>query len=169
VSSYRLTGKQLAFAQAVIDGMNNIDAYEAAGYSMRQGRATAIANACRLRAHSNVAAWIDAKRAAIEAKAVTIAGYTKDVALTNALDDRKLARELGQSGSAVSAGKLAADLCGHLVERHETKLVGGWDSVLDSVGQSARGLPTPDANAPVAPHQADDDGVHRSNKASKLH
>jgi len=140
-----------------MDGMNNVDAYERAGYSQNQSRATLHAHASRLRANNKIVAWIDAKQAEIDDKMVTVKAYTKDIALSNALADREGARQAAQYGSAVSAGKLAADLCGHLVERREVALSGGWDSVLDSVSGSARGLPTPDASAPVAPVQADDD------------
>ncbi len=157
MSSYRLTGKQLAFCKAIkLDGLNQIDSYEQAGYSMRQGRATAIANASRLMRNNNVVAWFDAFDADMLAKEVDQAIYDKKAAMAEANENMRMARELGQMGAANTASGQKQALEGLTVERRETKLVGGWDSVLDSVSQSARGLPTPDANAPVAPHQADD-------------
>lgn len=114
--AYGLTIKQEKFAERYLEHRNATRAYKEAGYSCKTWPDSAIWSAAsRMLKNSKVAARINA----VQYKAVERAEYTLEQAIKEAREDREHAKELGQLGAAVSGGKLAAQLAGHLVERRD--------------------------------------------------
>lgn len=99
------------FAQELAKGKTADEAYVLAGYSENRGNAT------RLKANESVLSRVaelqerGAKRAEITVESI------KDMLL----EDRLLARSLGQSAAAVSAVEKLAKLYGHMVDRKEVR------------------------------------------------
>lgn len=99
------------FAQGLAKGLSAAEAYKSAGY---KGDRTA---ASRLSSNINVQARVAElqQRAAIRTE-ITIEKLTAML-----VEDRDLARELGQSGPAVSATEKLGKLHGFFVERQEVE------------------------------------------------
>lgn len=114
--SYGLTIKQERFAEHYLEHRNAKKAYEQAGYATKGWSANAIYVAAhRILKNAKIQLRINEVRQAVAKRAE----YTLEQAIFETREDREQARELGQLGAAVSAGKLTAQLAGHLVERKD--------------------------------------------------
>ena len=107
-----LTGKQQAFAQSIVDGLNQTDAYKAAGYRVvNKLPATVHQAASRLAADSKVVARIrelrDAVTAAVTEKRVWDTVHFIDEAETNLLQSRQLGQMAPANGALRLIGKTA--------------------------------------------------------------
>ncbi len=98
-----------AFAQALAKGMSADAAYQEAGYKANRGNATT------LKANQSVKDRV----AEIQGKAAIRTEITIDRISDMLLEDRELARSLGQAGAAVSASEKLGKLHGLFVERTE--------------------------------------------------
>ena len=95
-----LTPKQEAFAQAIVTGVNQSDAYRAA-YKVRPGTKleSVNVNASKLMADAKVAQRVAELRAPVVQKArITLEGHLEDLKSL-----RNLAAKAGQYGSAITA------------------------------------------------------------------
>lgn len=101
------------FAQAVAKGKSQREAYLSAGYSVRAE--IADVNASRLLSDARVSGRV----AELQEKAAEKVGLTLNDLVKMLSDDRDLARQCEQSGSAVSASMGIAKLLGFLKERVE--------------------------------------------------
>ena len=104
----KLTSKQISFCDAIISGLNQTDAYKAAYDTENMLPATISNNAYMLMNHSDITANIKAQREAILAS-VTL---TKERAITEAMTNLSMARDLAQIGPANQSLKLAAEFSG---------------------------------------------------------
>ena len=104
----KLTSKQISFCNAIISGLNQTDAYKAAYDTENMLPATISNNAYMLMNHSDITANIKAQRETILAS-VTL---TKERAITEAMTNLSLARNLDQIGPANQSLKLAAEFSG---------------------------------------------------------
>lgn len=97
------------FAQELAKGKTADEAYRNAGYKANRG------NAATLKANQSVLDRVAElqERGAIRTE-ITIDSITQML-----LEDRKLARELGQAAAAVSASEKLGKLHGHFVDRSE--------------------------------------------------
>lgn len=112
-----LTAKQEAFAQAIVSGKSQADAYRGAYDAGRMKPATIQNNASSLCKNSEVAARIAELRAPIVAKMQ----YGIEQAMCEAEDAFKVAKERGNGGAMVAAVTLRSKLNGLLVDRKEVK------------------------------------------------
>ena len=103
-----LTSKQISFCDAIISGLNQSDAYKAAYDTKNMLPATISNNAYMLMNHSDIKANIQAQRETILAS-VTL---TKERAISEALINLSMARDLAQIGAANQSLKLAAEFSG---------------------------------------------------------
>ena len=126
-----LTEKQAKFCEKVLEGLNLSDAYRAAFNTENMKPATVNRAAKELADNPKVAARIEVLREGATRAAVTAAAYTLDEAMTDAEEDRALAREKGQGSAAVSATKLKAQLAGHLPEKEKRDARAGVLDELD--------------------------------------
>jgi hypothetical protein len=106
------TERQERFAHFIAQGMSQIDAYEAAGYS-RCGKAASLAAR-----KPGVAARVQELRY----KAVSRAQVTLESLLEKAEDARVLAMQNGQPGAAILAIKEIGILSGIRVEKRNTMI-----------------------------------------------
>lgn len=114
--AYGLTIKQEKFAERYLEHRNATRAYKEAGYR-HEGWAE---NSINVAAHKILNNAKVAHRIGAVLKAVVERQeYSLETAIQETREDREMARELGQLGAAVSAGKLTAQLAGHLVERKD--------------------------------------------------
>ena len=104
----KLTSKQISFCDAIISGLNQTDAYKAAYDTDNMLPATISNNAYMLMNHSDITANIKAQREAILAS-VTL---TKERAISEAMTNLSMARDLAQIGPANQSLKLAAEFSG---------------------------------------------------------
>lgn len=110
-----LTDQQRRFADFVLKGKNQTDAYKLAGYKSKTDDAAA-ANASRLIANDKVAAYIEAKRAkAVEKTEIDLTWLIQEAA--------DLYAECRQEGDRTNAGssiQRLAQLTGNWVDRKES-------------------------------------------------
>lgn len=99
------------FAQELAKGKSQTEAYEIAGY---KGDRTA---ASRLSTNVNV----QARLAELQQRSAVKAEITVEAIKDMLLEDRQLARGLGQAAAAVSAVEKLAKLYGHMVDRKEIR------------------------------------------------
>lgn len=112
-----LTDKQQKFVGALLEGNTSADAYRRAYDTENMASRTIWAEASRLRADRNVAAWLAAARkAGLGRQVVTLEGHLAE--LENL---RQIAIETGNVGAAVQAEQLRGKVAGHYVERLEVK------------------------------------------------
>lgn len=124
-----------AFAQGLAKGKTGDQAYTDAGYAPNRK------NASRLRTNEDVSSRVNE----LLGRAATRAEITSAKLTEMFIEDRKLARELGQPGAAVSAGMAIGKLHGLFIDRsiNETvhyvlrapepaKTIDGW---LEGVGR----------------------------------
>ena len=104
----KLTSKQLIFCDSIISGLNQTDAYKAAYDTENMLPATISNNAYMLMNHSDITANIQAQRDSILAS-VTL---TKERAISEAMTNLSMARDLAQIGPANQSLKLAAEFSG---------------------------------------------------------
>jgi len=158
----KLTPKQEAFAQAYIETGNATEAYRRC-YSSEGWTPNAVeVNACKLLKHAKVALRIRELAAKVqkiqeEKFEITIETLTKML-----LEDRDLARELGQSSAAVSALKTIAHIHGKLVDRKEVGKPGEFAELEDMSDADLAAIARGSGSGTVAPSN----GATRS---SQLH
>jgi hypothetical protein len=103
------------FVRNWVKHQNATRAYAEAGYNTTTQRALEV-NASRLLRHAEVQRRIQEIRRQMSTRTrITVESLLQDLA-----DDRKLARDLGQTSAAIQATQLAARLVGLLVDRKET-------------------------------------------------
>jgi phage terminase small subunit len=102
----RLTPKQQAFVQRLLEGKSASDAYRAAYDSSKMADRTIWAEASRLRANPKVAAWLrHYQRIGMDEARITIKEHLAELAR-----GREVAYALGQASAAVQA-EHSAKLC----------------------------------------------------------
>ena len=145
----KLTSKQLRFCDAIISGLNQTDAYKAAYDTENMLPATISNNAYMLMNHSDITANIQAQRDSILAS-VTL---TKERAISEAMTNLSMARDLAQIGPANQSLKLAAEFSGltqsvqssaQLVTQVTVVLNRGTDTV--AIEAQSLSLPEPDTS-----------------------
>jgi hypothetical protein len=99
------------FCQELAKGKSQAEAYELAGY---KGDRTA---ASRLSTNANV----QNRLAELQQRSAAKAEITVDSIREMLLEDRQLARGLGQAAAAVSAVEKLAKLYGHMIDRKEVR------------------------------------------------
>lgn len=115
--------KHEKFAQLIASGKTLSDSYLEAGF-LAKGRGAQVNNGSRLRNRPDVSARIEelviqgARKAQVGAADV----------IQMLLEDRKLARELGQAGPAIRADELLGKAAGLFIDRRELRI-----SVLDDL------------------------------------
>lgn len=109
------------FAQELAKGKSQTEAYQIAGY---RGDRTA---ASRLSTNSNISDRV----AELQERGASRAEITVDRIRDMLLEDRQLARELGQSAAAVSAVDKLAKLYGHMIDRKEIGKPGEFDRMTE--------------------------------------
>lgn len=109
-----LTEQQRHFVEGLLAGKSASDAYRAAYDCSEMQSSTIWANASRLRANSNVAAWLAAARKAeLGHSRITLDQHIKR------LDElRQIAVESGNVGAAVQAEQLIGKALGHYTEKY---------------------------------------------------
>lgn len=113
----KLTAKQEAFAQAIVSGMNQSDAYRAAYNAGSMSAATINVKASELMANGKVAVRVqELRKPAVEA-----AQYGLKEAMAEAAEAMAVAREKENGGAMVAAVTLRAKLSGLLVDRKEVR------------------------------------------------
>lgn len=111
----KLTSQQENFVKGILDGKSASDAYRAAYSTDNMKPETIWAAASRLRANSNVGAWLSAAiKAGVHKAARTLEDHIRRL-------DRlqEIAVETGNVGAAVQAEQLAGKVSGHYTERLE--------------------------------------------------
>ena len=101
--------KHERFAQELAKGKSANEAYVLAGYSENDG------NAIRLKGNERIAARLSELLERSARKTEITVESLKDMLI----EDRQLARELGQTAAAVSAVDKLGKLYGHMIERKE--------------------------------------------------
>ena len=130
-----LTPKQEAFAQAIVSGMNQSDAYRAA-YKVRPGTKPETVNqaASRIMADSNIAARVTALRQpVIEAVRVTLAAH-----LTRLEELSMGAEQAGQFSAAINAEIARGKASGIYTEKPETPPVQTYSFSVHRAGTEPR-------------------------------
>lgn len=140
MSAFRLTSKQRNFAELVKQGEHPETAYQSTYDCENSSPATIKRAALKLLNHTGIKAYLDHyERVRQNAEATQLAAHTaldKAGVIAMALEDRALARANQQSGAAVSATRLVADLMGMIIDRKDVtfrKLEDLSDSELDSL------------------------------------
>lgn len=111
-----LTAQQFEFVTQIMSGAHQSDAYRAAYNVGENTLATTVhAEASRLRANPNVAAWISALKRQQFARGV----YTKEMHLAELDALAEEAKASGNYGAAVNACKAKGQVEGHYVSLHE--------------------------------------------------
>ena len=108
-----LTQRQANFVKGIIEGMNPLDAYNAAGYAIRKKKEQQQIAALNLRKTQTVSDAI----AKIRALGVKKAEITRDMLVEMLLDQRKVAVEEKQIGAANQSVMAVAKLMGLEVNR----------------------------------------------------
>ena len=110
-----LTSKQQAFAQAIVSGMSQADAYRAAFSAGKMKAETIQEEASRLMANPKVSARVVELRAPVIVKMQ----YGLEQAMLEAADAFRVAKAKENGGAMVAAVQLRAKLNGLLVEKRE--------------------------------------------------
>lgn len=113
--------KHERFVQELAKGKSQTEAYEAAGYKPDRGAASRLS--------TNVS--VQARLTELQERRAVKAEITVDSLKDMFLEDRKLARELGQSAAAVSAVDKLARLYGHMIEKKEIGKPGDFDRMTE--------------------------------------
>ena len=130
-----LTPKQEAFAQAIVSGMNQSDAYRSA-YKVGPGTKPETVNqaASRIMADSNIAARVAALRQpVIEAVRVTLASH-----LTRLEELSFGAEQAGQFSAAINAEIARGKASGIYTEKPETPTVQTYNFSVHRAGTESR-------------------------------
>jgi len=112
-----LTGKQEAFAQAIVSGMNQSDAYRAAYNAGTMSAATINVKASEVMANGKVSVRV----AELRKPVVEALQYGLQEAMAEAAEALEVCREGRQGGAMVSAVTLRAKLSGLLIEKKEIR------------------------------------------------
>jgi len=116
-----LTAKQEAFAQAIVSGMTQSDAYRTA-YNAGKMKATSInVNASKLCADANIAQRVAELRIPVAAEAQEKMVYGLVEAMNEAAEALAVSRGVRNGGAMINAVTLRAKLNGLLIERKEIK------------------------------------------------
>jgi hypothetical protein len=108
-----LTGKQQKFVEGLLAGKTGADAYRQAYDCSNMASSTVIANASRLRADDNIAAWLSAGRQAhLGTAIVTFEGHLRELERL-----KEIALKSGNVGAAVQAEQLRGKVAGHHVDQ----------------------------------------------------
>ena len=108
-----LTARQVGFVKGILDGKSASDAYRASYDCSKMQSNTIWAAASRLRADSNVSAWLSrARRAELGSAKISLDQHVQRL---DRLQD--LAISTGNIGAAVQAEQIIGKVLGHHVER----------------------------------------------------
>lgn len=108
-----LTGQQQKFVEGLLAGKTGADAYRAAYDCSNMLGSTIIAAASRLRANSNISAWLSAARqAGLGTATVTFESHLRELERI-----REIALESGNIGAAVQAEQIRGKAAGHHVDQ----------------------------------------------------
>ena len=110
-----LTSKQEAFAQAIVSGKTQADAYRKAFSAEKMKDATIHKRASELMADGEVTGRVEALRAPVVAKLQ----YGLEEAMLEAADSFRVAKAKENGGAMVAAVQLRAKLNGLLVEKRQ--------------------------------------------------
>lgn len=130
-----LTAKQEAFAQAIVSGMSQADAYRRVYNAGSMKDSTIHVKACELMANGKVSARVKALRQPV----IQELQYDLKQAMIEAADAMEVARTNKQGGAMVAAAQLRAKLNGLLVERKEIR-TGPLDGMSLEEMQALRGV-----------------------------
>lgn len=108
-----LTAKQEAFAQAIVSGMNQSDAYRHAYNASKMKPMSVTVNASKMMADANVALRVETLRKPVIAKLQ----YGLEQAMAEAADALQVSRDRANGGAMVSAVTLRAKLMGLIIEK----------------------------------------------------
>lgn len=122
-----LTAKQEAFAQGVVSGLSQADAYRKAYNAKNMKDATIHVKASELMADGKMAGRVETLRKPV----IEELRYDLKMAMLEAEDAMKVSKDNKQGGAMVAAAQLRAKLNGLLVERKEIKV-----SVIESLAES---------------------------------
>jgi phage terminase small subunit len=150
INNLKLSAMMEAYCQHLFSGNTQIEAYRLAGYSENQLPDTIYSNASRLSADSRIIARLSELRETVTEANV----LTKERAITEALINLSMARDLEQIGPANQSLKLAAEFSGitqsiqssaQLVTQVTVVLNRGTDT--DSVAIEAQSLSLSEADS----------------------
>lgn len=131
----KLTAKQEGFAQSVVGGMNQSDAYRANYGCTRMAPDTIYVSASQLAANPKVAIRIDELRAATTREIVKARAWDQSRFIDEAQQNMDQARELGQMAPANGALTLIGKVTGIVSEDKGTA-----DTALDAIIKLAQAL-----------------------------
>lgn len=134
-----LTAKQEAFAQAVVSGMTQADAFRTAYNAGGMTDKTIREKASRLMANEHISARVESLRKPLQAMAEAKLAYGLEQAMREAMEAYNVALEKGNGGAMVAAATLRAKLNGLLIDRKEVRtgtLEAATDVQLDSIIQA---------------------------------
>lgn len=131
----KLTARQAGFAQSVVDGMNQSDAYRVHYSTSNTLPETVHENASRLMANPKVSARIEALRGAITTEIVKSRAWDQSRFIDEAEQNMTQARELGQMAPANGALALIGKVTGIVSEDR-----GSPDTALDAIIKVAAAL-----------------------------
>ena len=144
-----LTAKQEAFAQAIVSGSNQSDAYRAAYKPQKMSQPVIANKASALMARGDIQVRVAALRAPVIAKVQ----YGLEQAMQEASDALEVSKERGNGGAMVAAVTLRSKLNGLLIERKEVKY-GALDDLpvdeleaMDAAIEAIRVASSPDAKS----------------------
>lgn len=108
-----LTGQQMKFVEGLLAGKTGSDAYRAAYDCSNMASTTVTANASRLRAQSNISAWLSAARiAGLGTATVTFDSHIRELERL-----KEIALNSGNIGAAVQAEQIRGKAAGHHVDQ----------------------------------------------------
>jgi hypothetical protein len=108
-----LTPKQAEFTEGIISGMNNVEAYEHAGYSQNHPTKELAREASKLKRNPRIAPILTAFQLRQAAKlAKTADGHTQQL-----LDLARKSEDAENYGAAIRAVELTGKVAGHYVDR----------------------------------------------------
>src|SRR5262249_46927437 len=111
--------RQERFVRALVQGKSTSEAYEFAGYRPNRGNAT------RLKTNEVVQRRIsELQQRAARRSEITLNSILEDIE-----EDRALARELGQTATAMQGNALKAKLKGYMVDRKEVGGPGAFEAM----------------------------------------
>jgi len=129
------TGKQRAFAQAIVDGLNQSDAYRLAYDAENMSPVAITVEASRLMDIPTVALLVDELRQTLVAAAVGVAAWNLDKQVNESATNLEGAREDRQWAAANGALTNIGKLTGTLIDRHEVSghVTHGLDEATDQM------------------------------------
>jgi phage terminase small subunit len=160
MTDLKLTPKQEAFCQAYIETGNASEAYRKAYDCSKTTDRVIWVKACELLKSGKVSVRVRELAAKVQKMQEEKFEITMETITRMLLEDRTLARELGQSSAAVTASKTLAQIHGLVIDRKEVGKPGEFadledmsDSDLADIARGGSGRASTPSNGPTGSAQ----------------